>query len=168
MVEFELEEAIDKSVDSVNSAKLFQNGNDLTNQIIDETDPDRLNELTQLFTINQKKKEIARINKLTALQEIIDDEVMNRISCTPEDFDNDQLEKYMISTQKVLNSINGNQTEMPQILVNNQTNFNINPSGLNRESRERVYDAVKSILSSLQEDNKDDIIDIKPNEENSL
>ena len=170
MVDIEKEDSIDEALlptneKHINTAALIKQGNDLTNQIIDEENPDKLKELTQLFTINQKKKDIARINKLSTLQELIDDEVASRLMSCPDSFDHDQLEKYMVSVQKSIKNINDNSTDVPQVLINNQTNVNINQSGLNRESREKVYNVVQELLNSLHTDNQDDIIDVNIKEQ---
>ena len=76
--EFEKEEEIDKSLAPLNpqTAILSKQGNELTSKIIEEDDPDTLDRLTQLFTLNQKKKQIARTNKLSNLLELVDDEVI--------------------------------------------------------------------------------------------
>jgi len=156
MVNIELEEQQDKSLDQMANVSLIKSGNEITEKIIAEEDPDKLKELTQLFTLNRKKKEIARINKLSTLQDLIDDEVISRMTVSPESFDNEQLEKYMRSVQLVMANLNDKEDDLPQILINNQTNVNINSSGLDRESRKRVYDAVQSILKD------NNVIDIVP------
>lgn len=170
MPDIELEEELDKallpqSVDGVNSAALIKQGNDITKQIIDEDDPQKVEDLSQLFALVSKKKNIARTNRLSNLLELIDDEVITRFTETPELFDNDQLEKYMRTTQQSIYNIDNAMQNAPQIQINNQTNVNINSSGLNRESRAKVLEAVQEILnSSLQGTNNDDIIDIVPKE----
>lgn len=171
MPDIELEEELDKallpqSVDGVNSAALIKQGNDITKQIIEEDDPQKVEDLSQLFALVSKKKNIARTNRLSNLLELIDDEVITRFTETPELFDNDQLEKYMRTTQQSIYNIDNAMQNAPQIQINNQTNVNINSSGLNRESRAKVLEAVQEILnSSLQGTNNDDIIDIVPKED---
>ena len=97
--QFEKEEEIDNSLfptqaKGVNTSELFRQGNDLTTKIIEETNPDELDNLTKLFTLNQKKKQIARTNKLSNLLELVDDEVINRFTQFPEAIENDDLLKY--------------------------------------------------------------------------
>lgn len=173
MPDIELEEELDKallpqSVDGVNSASLIKQGNDLTKKIIEEDDPQKVEDLSQLFALVSKKKNIARTNRLSNLLELIDDEVINRFTTTPELFDNDQLEKYMRTTQQSIYNIDNAMQNAPQIQINNQTNVSINSSGLNRESRAKVLDAVREILnSSLQGTESSDIIDIVPKEDSN-
>jgi len=164
--QFEKEEEIDNSlfptqVKGVNTSELFKQGNDLTTKIIEETNPDELDNLTKLFTLNQKKKQIARTNKLSNLLELVDDEVINRFTQFPEAIENDDLLKYWKTTQETINQHNQDEQELPHIQINNQTNVNINSSGLDRESRAKVLEAVQEILkSSLQND--ENVIDINP------
>lgn len=164
--QFEKEEEIDNSLfptqaKGVNTSELFRQGNDLTTKIIEETNPDELDNLTKLFTLNQKKKQIARTNKLSNLLELVDDEVINRFTQFPEAIENDDLLKYWKTTQETINQHNQDEQELPHIQINNQTNVNINSSGLDRESRAKVLEAVQKILkSSLQTD--ENVIDINP------
>lgn len=164
--QFEKEEEIDNSLfptqaKGVNTSELFKQGNDLTTKIIEETNPDELDNLTKLFTLNQKKKQIARTNKLSNLLELVDDEVINRFTQFPEAIENDDLLKYWKTTQETINQHNQDEQELPHIQINNQTNVNINSSGLDRESRAKVLEAVQEILkSSLQND--ENVIDINP------
>lgn len=164
--QFEKEEEIDNSLfptqaKGVNTSELFKQGNDLTTKIIEETNPDELDNLTKLFTLNQKKKQIARTNKLSNLLELVDDEVINRFTQFPEAIENDDLLKYWKTTQETINQHNQDEQELPHIQINNQTNVNINSSGLDRESRAKVLEAVQEILkNSLQND--ENVIDINP------
>ena len=141
--------------------KLSNTGNDLIENIVNETDPDKIEDLTNLFKINQKKRSLLRINKLSNLLDNIDEEVINRFNNFPETFRNETLLDYMESTQKSITNIEQNLEQAPLIQINNQKNeINISDSGLNRESRQKVLDAVMAILNSSEADT--DIIDIEP------
>lgn len=138
-------------------AKLNLEATEITNQIISEKDPSKIDDLTQLFLLNKKKKDLVRINKLSNLIDVIDDEVIARFEEEPESFDNDQLIKYMSSTQQIVNSTLQGINNTPAILINNQKNeIHINDSGLNRESRAKVLEVIDNILK-----NNPDIIDIE-------
>lgn len=171
MVDVEKEDLINNSLipsneEVSNDVILIKEGNDLTDKIVDETDPTKLEDLTKLFTLNQKKKDISRANRLSNLLSVIDDEVIMRFTSTPEAFDNDQLLNYMKSTQQAITNVSQSINQVPQIQINTQNNeIHINNSGLNQESRAKVLDAVSKILKSL--DNKTEIIDltVEENEE---
>ena len=145
------------------SNKLNLESDDLTNQIISEKDPDKLNDLAALFDLNQKKKQIVRKNKLSNLIDKIDNEVESRLSSNPEFIEDSDLARYWTTTQSMLRGDGEEKTELPRVQINNQTNIHVNSSGLNRESRAKVLDVVNQILNSLPDDRKCDIIDIEPN-----
>lgn len=147
----------------VPSNNLYLEATDIVNKIIEEQDSSKLEELTKLFTLNQRKKDIARINKLSQLLNLVDDEVTNRLIDAPEDFDNDQLINYMSKTQQAMSAIESSLDQKPLIQINNQKNeVNINGSGLNRESRAKVLETVMAILNGGAED----IIDIEEEKNN--
>ena len=130
------------------NVKLTLEGNDITNQIISENDPNKLEDLTQLFLLNKKKKDLARINKLSNLINTIDDEVINRFNDEPENFNNDQLVKYLTATQQIIDTTANNIEKVPMIQINNQKNeIHIDDSGLNKESRAKVLEVITSILN---------------------
>lgn len=136
-------------------------GNDITNKIIYEDDPDELDKLTQLFTLNQKKKQIARKNKLSILLDKVDDEVISRIEDKPYSIDDRDLLKYWSTASDIVNDKSEDDT-LPRVQINNQTNINLNQSGLSRESRAKVLDVVNKIIGNL---NSNDIIDVDINKE---
>ena len=164
---FEKEEEIDKSLfpvkqDGVQTATLSKQGNELTNKIISENDPDELDKLTQMFSLNQKKKQIARTNKLSNLLELVDDEVISRFTGAPELIENDDLLKYWKTTQETIAQNNNDDQELPRVQINNTVN--ISSSGLNRESRAKVLEAVQEILKNS---NINDVIDVDPKGSNN-
>ena len=144
------------------TSKLFGSSDELVEKIINEDDPDKINDLTQLFKMSQTKKDVARTNRLSKLLEVIDDEVIMRFTSNPDTFDNDQLLKYMDSTQRAIYNVRDSINQVPTIQINNQSNeIHINNSGLDRESRAKVLEAVNSILNGVQQP----VIDVTPREE---
>ena len=163
-MDYELEVAQDAALTSP-EASLVEEGNDMTKNILQENDPAKLEDLTNLFNINQKKKNIARINRLSNLLELIDTEAIERITAYPDAIDNDQLISYMNATQNAIKISNNNVTqEAPLIQINNtktETSVNAESSGLDRASRARVLEVVNSILNSAK--SEEDVIDVTPN-----
>ena len=152
------EELVKQNVD------LYDSSNELINKIINENDRDKLNDLTNLFMINQKKKDIVRANKLSNLLNLIDNEVYDRVSNEPEMFDNLTLLKYMDSTQQTINNVSQSINQVPFIQINNQKNeinINSNSSGLDRDSRAKVLEVVTAILNGTN----DNVIDVDVEEE---
>lgn len=165
-MEFEKQEELSKSLDVVKSsaAKLIAQGNELTERIISETDPSKLDDLTQLFNINQKKKDIARVNRLSNLLELVDDEAITRFTEYPDAIDNDQLIAYMRTTQQAIQNTTQSINQTPLIQINNtkaEINVNNNISGLDRQSRERVLNVVNSILAAAKTQDED-VFDVTP------
>ena len=67
------------------------------------------------------------------------------------EFSNDDILKYLQASQLALDKINKNATQLkdiPQITIN-QVNINQQEDTLDRESRERVADALKAIMSAM-------------------
>lgn len=151
----------DMLVELINqSANLYLKGDEITNQIISEEDPSKLDELTQLFNMNQKKKEIARVNKLSNLLDSIDTKVGQRINNYGDLIDDKDLINYWKITQEAIAGRTDEDNQVPKITINNTQNINVNSSGLNRESRAKVLDAVNQILGNLN--TEDNVIDIVP------
>ena len=163
-MDYELEVARDNAQASPDAA-LVQEGNNLTTEILKENDPAKLEDLTNLFNINQKKKNIARLNRLSNLLELIDTEAIERITAYPDAIDNDQLISYMNATQNAIKISNNNiSQDAPLIQINNTKNeirVDTETSGLDRASRARVLEVVNSILNSAK---NDEVIDVTPNQ----
>ena len=131
-------------------ATLAKESNDLTEQIIAEKDPNKLQDLTSLFKQNQLKKNLVRSNKLNNLLEIIDDEVITRVTTRPESIKDQDLLNYMKTTQQSIQDSFNTFEQMPVIQVNNiENSVNIN-NGLSKESREVVINKVNEILAQLK------------------
>ena len=144
----------DKIIPADEKVNLAIEANNLTDQIVKETDPEKLEDLTALFEMMQRKKNMLRINKLSNLLTLVDDEVVMRFTSTPEAFDNDQLLKYMKSTQDTMLALTQDLEQKPIIQINNQKNeININNSGLDQDSRKRVLEAVQMLLETSKNPN---------------
>lgn len=118
--------------------------------IIKEKNPEELKDLTNLFNMNQAKKSIERANKYSKLLDNVVDKMSERIEKRADQFTNEDLLDYLNAIQKALekNEMTDISNEMAPIIQyqqNNQVNINVD-SGLNRESREKVMDAIKAIM----------------------
>lgn len=146
-------------------AKLGAEGDEIVEQVVNETDPDKLKDLTKLFELNQQKKNIARVNKLNGLLDIVDNEVLTRLEADPASIKDGDLAKYMDTAQKAINNIKSELDQKPLIQINqqnNEINVNSNSSGLNAESRKKILDVVKSILEGVD---NGEVIDVDFEEE---
>lgn len=134
---------------------------DIAQQILDETDVDKVKDLTALFNLNTQKRNVARVLKMTDLLDKVTDQMLTRFERTPDNFSNEDLIKFMQVTENSIEKANKSisqvdETPAIQLQQNNQVNINIGNS-LNRESRQRVTDTVQAILSKL---GTGDIVDL--------
>ena len=122
----------------------------LAQHILDESDIEKVKELTQLFNLNQAKKNVLRVMKLNGLLDTVSDKIIDRFDKYPDNFSNDDLIKYLQVTQTAIEKANKNLSlvdETPTIQVNHNNQLNVNISEtLDRNSRERVLSFVKSVL----------------------
>ena len=152
------------------AAVINSEANDLVNQILVEKDPVKVENLKKQFLLVQQKKNIARVNRLTTLIEIVDDEIINRFADAPEEMSNKDIVSYMNSTQSSLNNTMQALTQTPMIQVNNQTNeikidnSHINLSGMDVDSRKNVLNFLLSSIRDAQA-KQSEVIDVVPNEE---
>ena len=148
----------------VNADDLNKESLTLINQIIAESDIEKTKDLTHLFNINQNKKTMIRIDKLSGLQDHLVDQFARRIAERPDEISNKELMDGIRIVQDIIErgqkQVEGvNQT--PLIQFNQQNNsVNIGETGpqLNKESRDRVKNAVLSLLSGLNKPLSSDVI----------
>lgn len=128
----------------------------LLNQIIAETDEQKVRDLTHLFNANQNKKTMARVNKLSDLLDTITDQALERFTARPDEISNKELFDGLKVVQDLIERGQKQVTgagEIPLIQINQQNNEvnvgNASTGNLNRESRERVKAAVLGLLDSI-------------------
>lgn len=136
---------VEASVDlSLESQKLIS-------ELTSEKDKQKMQALEQQFNDIQHKKQLARISKLSDVQDMLTNQFYQRISQRPDEISN----KEMLDGMKVVQDlIEKNQKrsevpeEIPQLIQINQTEVNVG-NNLNRDSRERVKNAVLDILENI-------------------
>ena len=165
----------------VNADNLNKESVALINQIIAESDIERTKDLTHLFNINQNKKTMIRMDKLSGLQDNLVDQWVRRVTERPDEISNKELmdglkivQDIIERGQKQIEGVN----ETPLIQINQQTNsVNIGDTStnLNRESRDKVKNAVLNFLqtinknvdaSTVNEENSN-VIEVEVNENDS-
>lgn len=138
--------------DIVDIIPLDASSNELANQIIAENDLKKVQDLTHLFNLNQAKKNVLRVIKMNSLLDKISDQMIERVEKTPDNFSNNDLLNYMQVTQSAIDRANKSLNlvdETPAIQLN-QVNINVSDDDvLSRDSRERVTEAIKSIMNKL-------------------
>ena len=151
-----VESDVSKNLPAVTNTDLNQESLELLTQIIAEKDEDKTRDLTYLFNVNQNKKTMVRMDKLSGLQDGLVDQFVKRIAERPDEISNKELMDGLRIVQDIIErgqrQVSGVDQPMPMIQVNQQnTSINVGTEGneLNRESRERVKNAVLGLLSGL-------------------
>ena len=161
------------ALEILNEVPLDKQTAEIANDILQETDIDKVKDLTNLFNLNQRKKNVVRLMKFNSLLDSISDHMLDRFEKRAGEFSNSDLLDYMQvvqsaidRTQKSLDLI----ADTPAIQVNTQNNVNItlNDDGLSRESKKRVADAIAGILGKIKQlDDEKEIIETEVCTDNS-
>ena len=147
----------------LNEVPLDEQTAKIANDILQETDVEKVKDLTELFNLNQRKKNVVRLMKFNSLLDSISDHMLERFEKRAGEFSNSDLLDFMQvvqstidRTQKSLDQIK----ETPAIQVNTQNNVNINlDDGMSRESKKRVADAIAGILNQIKQMDGENIIE---------
>ena len=150
-------------VKKLNTALVDSQTADIAQRILEETDVDKIKDLTSLFNLSSQKRNVVRILKMTDLLDTVTDQVITRFERTPDNFSNEDLLKFMQVTEKSIENaskslIQVEQAPAVQYQQNNQLNINI-VEGLDRESRQKVTDTVQSILSIIGDRDMASVVD---------
>jgi hypothetical protein len=145
-----------KLVTKLNTASVDSATTDIAQRILDESDVDKVKDLTNLFNLNAQKRNVARVLKMTDLLDKVTDQMLTRFERTPDNFSNEDLIKFMQVTETSIEKASKSLSQVDQAPAiqyqqNNQVNINIGDN-LNRESRQRVTDAVQAILNKFGAD----------------
>ena len=170
--EEELNQAIDESMALL---PLDQQEEKIVNEIIKAPTQKELQEQFDLFNINQSKKNALRIIKLNSLLDKVEDQAIERFEKKPDQVSNKELLEYMTvvagqidRSQKYIDTLK----DKPMIKVNQKNDVTINiGTELNKDSRERVMDAIQGLLKQLNNpdmDNKVIDADFSTNEEKTV
>ena len=128
---------------------------ELEQKLVDETDIDELKNIINLFNLNIKKKDILRTSKLSDLQDKVTEQIGQRLEYNA----GADLIEYFKVIQDTINKADNslNTVDTPAIQLNqNQLNVHITQKDeLDKDSRDRVADAVKSILARLEKEKLD-------------
>lgn len=154
----------------VSTQNLDEKTTQIAQTIINEEDVDKIKDLTHLFNLNQAKKNVLRVMKLNGLLDTVSDKIIERFEKYPDNFSSADLLNYLQVTQNAIEKANKNlslveETPVIQFNQNNQVNVNIVDS-YDRDSKERVMEAIKSILAQSKnlDETVEDYIEIKGEE----
>ena len=142
----------------------------LIEEILQETDAEKLKDLTNLFNIFQTKREVLRVNKLNDVQDALVQQMLDRLEQQPHNFDNKDIALWVKTVQLAKESSRQSLEKVeaiPTIVHQNNTQVNINvEESLSRESRERVLSVLNTILGkNAKNDNTDGVLNNDGGEE---
>ena len=142
---------------------------DLSNQILEEQDPDKAKQLIAMFNWNISKKNTSRIQKLDQLYDKVTEQMEVRLNTKSDQFSNSDLLDYMKAVQGAIDTSSKNLTQMeepPTIVQQNNTQVNINVGdSFDRDSKIRIFEAIQAVLKSAETQvNNEPIIEVIPEE----
>lgn len=132
----------------------------ILNEIIavENSNVDKTKDLTYLFNANQNKKTMVRLDSLSNLQDRLVGLLSKRVTDRPDEMSNQEVMQALKIVQDIMDrstkNIMGTDAQAPLIQINQQDNTVNMGSGINsasRESKNRVKNAVMSLLSSINE-----------------
>lgn len=138
---------------------------ELVDDIIKEDDTTRLKKLTNLFNLNQTKKNALRILRLNELLDLIQDQMIERFETSPLEFENKELLDYMQVIQSAIDRANKSLDLIDHTPTIQLNQVNVEMPILNHESRERVREAIQAIRNKIdkitKQDNEQEVLNIE-------
>lgn len=141
----------------------------VASEIYNLSDNSQLESLVDAFMLAHIKKDALRSAKLSELRDLLISQLETRITKKPDEFSNKDLLDCIniLSTQEQKSKDNVLNKDSDSVNIF-KTSININADNKNydRESNERVLDAVAKILENLKQEtiDKDSIIDVTPSD----
>ena len=133
---------------------------EIVEKIVQETNLEKVKDLTHLFNLNMSKKNAMRVMTMDGLVDKVTAQIEARFEKYPDNFSNTELLNYLQVLQSSIEKANKNLSlvdETPAIQLN-QNNVNINiVDSMSRESRERVAAFLKQALE------RQEVVDEEPN-----
>ena len=149
----DLNTAIDRSLLSLPLEEAEQQ---LIAKIIEAPTREDLQRQFDLFNMNQSKKNALRIIKLNNLLSKVEDQAIERFEKRPDQVSHKELLEYMnvVSGQidrahKQVDTLSAAPT-INMLTQKNEVNINVGGQELDRDSKERVMDAISALLKQVQ------------------
>lgn len=148
-----VEETLNLSCLKSASTDLDSKNEKLVSQIVDQSDPKNLTALIQEFNLNHTKKQIVRSAMFDQLLDQLTSQMQDRITKRGDQFSNKDLLDYVNSIGNQMDKVQKETTQVeinPIIQFNQQNNIAVVDQGLDRESRERVINAINLLKKNLE------------------
>lgn len=164
------EEAFDEQIDTkLAPVVLDTKEKEIAHSIVVAEDKEELQKQFDLFNLNQAKKNALRIIKLESLMGKVEDQLIDRVEKRPDLMSTKDILEIMNTvsgqvdrSQKTIDSLK----DRPMITAvqKNDITVNVGTDALDRDSKERVIDAITKLLKQAQQPQIIDVapIEIKP------
>lgn len=124
------------------------------NNIVKSESTEELKSYVDMFKLNIAKKNAVRIAKYQNLLDAVVDQGLARAEKHPDEFTNKEIIDYIKVMQEQINTSKDaieHIEDQPLVQINNQKNeVNINlDSGLSRESKTKVIDAIRALVQQV-------------------
>lgn len=137
----------------------------IADDILNESDVKKMQNLVQIFNLNQAKKNVIRVFQYNAILDKLSDEALKRVTNHPGEFSNNDLFNFMQTMQASIDRANKSLnlvSDVPAIQFNQVNNINMSENQLDRTSKDKIKAAVKAILAKSKDlnilDNDEEII----------
>ena len=138
----------------INEVNVDMQLNDITQRLLDSQDYNSSKDLMNEFNWSINKKYALRLMKLSGLFDSMTDEMLKRFLSNPNNFSNTEIATFMNVVQgaidKSTKAIKGADEPVTiQVKQDNSNNINVNIlDNFDRDSKERIADAIKGILTA--------------------
>ena len=142
--------------------ELSKNTDELADLIVSANTQEDFDELVSLFNFNQRKKNIIRTAKLDDLMDNITDRMLTHLQSGM--VASELLPTYLVAAMKARDKsskIASDISDVPTIVKNTQVNVTVQGEELDRDSRDRVADAVRKIMANSNTVTEQDIVDVE-------
>lgn len=146
----------------MNDLKVTTPLNELEILLMNENDPDKIQDIVDLFNVNLRKRDIVRSVKLSEAQDRVVDQMLDRVTHEAEGLSTKEIIMYHDTIQKTLDKSTTNISNMPQIQINN-INVQDEAPKFNKESRSKIVNAVNTIIKQSQ-NNSESVTELSEDE----
>ena len=124
---------------------------ELQERLLSESNADEVNNIIDIFNLNIKKKNVIRTEKLSQLQDLISEQMKERVEKNANAFSNKDLLDYFKTIQDTISKSDmSSDVKVPVQINQQQINVNVDQE-LDRASKNRVLAAIESILTKQEE-----------------
>lgn len=129
-----------------NEVTLASTTEDIVDRIKGETDQAKLKELTDLFIMNQSKKNIIRSATFNDVLDQIAEQMRMRMTHKSDEFSNKDLVDWMKVIQDTVNKTGDTVEQIKQAPSIQVNQVNINSETLDSDSKQRVMEFIQSVM----------------------